>query len=151
VSTGDPKNRAEALRIAFDRSFAEAHHEKQQDEEDFLAVRVATKPYAFRVAEVAGLYVDRTIVPVPTRSPALLGVAGFRGKVVPVYDLRILLRLPAATAPRWLVLLSADGVFGLSFDLFEAHLRGASDAVLQSGVARPLLDAASIRAQITKE
>ncbi len=86
--------RAAELRDAFDRVFAEAHPPAPPPSEDLLAIRIASEPYALRLTEIAGLFADRKITPVAGRVSALLGIAGFRGLIVPVYDLQVLLGCP---------------------------------------------------------
>lgn len=115
--------RAASLRRAFDRAFAERPQKAVVTLEDLLAVRIATDAYAIRLTEINGLFANRKVVPLPSPSPELLGVVGFRGGIVPVYDLRALLGYPRAAAPRWLVLASRPDALGLAFDQFEGHLR----------------------------
>ena len=62
-------------------------------------------PFAFRLAEIAGVAVDRKLTSLPSPVPELLGLAGLRGRLVPVYSLTALLGgTPEGTAGRWLVL-----------------------------------------------
>ncbi len=126
--------KAAELRRAFDLSFAEAPAERLQALDDLLAIRVGAAPYALRLSEVAGLAVDRRITPLPSAVPELLGLAGLRGAIVPVYDLAALLGSAAAAAPRWLAFAAGAGV-ALSFDAFERHLRLGREAVVPAGEA----------------
>lgn len=114
---------AAELQRAFDRSFAEAPRETNVAIFDLLAIEVAGDPYALALSEVAGLSVDRAITPLPTPVPELLGLAGFRATLVPVYDLRALLGYSGRGAPRWIVTLAGEAPLGLAFDRFEAHAR----------------------------
>jgi chemotaxis signal transduction protein len=155
------------LRRDFDRSFAAAPVESEGRFEDLLAIRVGSDPYAVRLREVAGLFVDRTTVPVPGPVAELVGVAGFRGTLVPVYDLRALLGHPSHEPCRWMLLTAAkplrDGstnAVALAFDHFERHLRlpastiagrnakgrtrQGNDIVHAEGIARPLVDLPSL-------
>ena len=61
--------------------------------------------------------------------PELLGLAGSRGALVPVYDLGALLGYPRDGSRRWLVTTAGAVVVGLAFDRFEAHVRVDGDAV----------------------
>jgi purine-binding chemotaxis protein CheW len=106
--------RAVELRLAFDRGFAAPLRIEAAATQDLLAIRVSAEPYAIRLSEITGLFVDRKFTRVPGGNAALLGVAGFRGALVPVYSLRI-----AAAAP-----------VALAFEGFEGHLRAAGDAIL---------------------
>lgn len=115
--------RAAELRRAFDRSFAEAPGVASAPLEDLITVRIGGDGYALLLAECAGLFADRKVTRLPTRVPALLGLAGFRGALVPVYDLRVLLGYPGGHVPRWLVTTARSTGVALAFDAFEAHVR----------------------------
>jgi chemotaxis signal transduction protein len=159
-------DRAAELRRAFDLSFAEPPRAGVAAAEDFLAVRLGASPYALRVREISGLVADLKIAPVPTIVPALLGIGGFRGAILPVYDLRALLGHPADTKPRWLAIAAAASV-GLAFDAFEGQLRvhheamvpdGRGDTTMRhvrevvqlEGLAWPLVSVASVLEAITR-
>lgn len=114
--------RARELRAAFDRSFAAAPAGRATAGEAFLAIRVADDNYALRLTEISGLHVDKKVVPLPSACAELLGIASFRGALVPVYDLRVLLAYPAASVPRWMVLLAAERPLGIAFDGFDGYL-----------------------------
>jgi purine-binding chemotaxis protein CheW len=121
-------SRARVLRAGFDRSFAEPARIDATVEESLLAVRVGDEVFAIRLAEIAGLHAGKKVTRVPGADPALLGIAGFRGAIRPVYSLAALLGLPARPSPRWLVITAAAPV-ALAFDVFEQHLRVAPDAI----------------------
>lgn len=128
--------RVEMLREAFDRSFAQPPVLEAARTEDLLAIRVAGNPYALRVAEIAGLFADKAVVPVPSAVPELLGVSGLRGAIVPVYDLAVLLGYPAQAAPRWLVLARSREPVALAFDAMEAQLAvSPQDVIFEVGDA----------------
>ncbi len=76
-------------------SFAEAPRGDVETTCDLLTIRVGGDAYALRLAEVGGLFVDRVVTPLPTLVPELVGIAGFRAALVPVYDLRAPARIPA--------------------------------------------------------
>jgi chemotaxis signal transduction protein len=122
-------SRAIELRLAFDRSFSEPIRYDSIPTEDFLVIRVGSEPYAIRLAEIAGLSVNKEITPLHRRSIALLGLAGFRGTLVPIYDLHALIGYPMTEAPRWLVIASAASV-AFAFAAFDGHLRVSRDAVI---------------------
>jgi len=121
--------RAAELRTAFDRSFAAPVRADVAAKHDLLAIRIGAEPFAMRLSEVAGLFADRSITPVPGRHAALLGIAGFRGTVVPVYSLQRLLGHSGADTPRWLVIAAAAPV-AFAFDAFEGHLRVTAAAIV---------------------
>jgi len=129
VATG-LAGRADQLRSDFDHSFAVARRPDGTARHDLIAIRVGVEPFAVRLAEVSGLFADRKITCVPGSHSALLGIAGFRGAVVPIYSLNVLLNKSGTQAPRWLVIAAAASV-ALAFDAFEGHLRAAADAILK--------------------
>jgi chemotaxis signal transduction protein len=124
-------DRTAALRYAFDRSFAAPLRINLVSTLDLLAIRVEAEPYAMRLSDIAGLFADRSITAVPTGNPALLGLAGFRGAVVPVYGLGRLLGHSEATTqtPRWLIIAAATPV-AFAFDVFDGHQRATAEAIV---------------------
>ncbi len=119
---------AAELRQHFDQTFAEPRLGAAVLQ-DVLAVQIAGHRYAILLAEIAGLFADRAITPLPTRRGEVLGLAGFRGVFVPVFDLAALLGHPPASAPRWLVVARGASV-GLAFAHFERHLRVPQTAIV---------------------
>jgi purine-binding chemotaxis protein CheW len=131
--------RAAELRDAFDRSFAEPLPPGPPPLVDFLAIRLGPEPYALRLGEIAGLYTDRKVTPVPGSAGALLGIAGFRGAIVPVYDLPRLLGHPAARTARRLVLAAGD-MAAFAFAEQEGQLRLPPETIVvrqSDGLPRP--------------
>jgi chemotaxis signal transduction protein len=155
--------RATELREAFDRGFAEPVRPPAERTSDFLSIRIGAEACALRLAEIASLHADKKITKLPESDTALLGIAGFRGVILPVYSLPGLLGQAAEDAPRWLVVASITPV-ALAFDGFEGHLRVASDTVLPHQIAgrhayardyvrtgsliRPVIDLAAVLAAI---
>jgi purine-binding chemotaxis protein CheW len=127
-----PMTRAEELRLAFDRTFAELPSIDTAMKEDLLAIRLGAAAYALRLSEIGGVFADKKITRVPAPNPALLGIASFRGAIMPVYDLHMLLGFPPGAAIRWLVTISIAPV-ALAFESFEGHLRIAHDAIAPQG------------------
>jgi purine-binding chemotaxis protein CheW len=121
-STSAIAGRAAELRRAFDRSFAEPVRADAAPDIELLAIEVGAQAYAVRLSAITGLFADKKITRVPGGAAALLGVAGFRGALVPVYDLKVLIAEPSSRTPRWLVIAQAAPV-GLAFDAFRAQLR----------------------------
>ncbi len=126
------EEKAAELKRAFDRSFAEAPATERPSLEDFLAIRVGPDPYAVPLAAISGLYADRTVTRLPSPVTESLGIAGFRGSIVAVYDLRVILGYPTGETPRWLMV-AAETPVGLAFDGFEAYLRFPLRAKAQAG------------------
>jgi purine-binding chemotaxis protein CheW len=159
---------AAGLRREFDQAFALAASTQKVQGSHLLAIRIDGNPYALAVAEIAGLQVDRSITPVPTTIAGLLGIAGIRGELVPVYSLAALLGYrPPARAPRWLALCGGAQPFGLAFDDFERHLNvGAAQVATTDSVnnkaehiravahaeegSRPIISIPSIAAEIAR-
>jgi purine-binding chemotaxis protein CheW len=129
-------DRAEDLRRAFDRSFAEEVRRDVVQTDDFLGVRIGSEPYALRLSEIAGLYVDRAVTRLPSGAPALLGFASFRGSIAPVYDLHLLLGRASAMTPRWLVAARGSSV-AFAFEMFERHLRVPRAGLVAHGDSQP--------------
>jgi len=112
------------LRESFDQSFAIAPVVEGDGLEDILAVRIAGDPYGLRMREIRGLVATRRVVPVPSRRPELLGVAGHRGAVVTVYSLAALLGYPVDVAPTpWLALVGESEPLGFGFAAFDGFFR----------------------------
>ena len=108
---------------AFDRAFAAPLRADAAAKHDLLAIRVGARTLRHALSEIAGLFADRKITRVPGSNAALLGIAGFRGAIVPVYSLPDAARaFRQRSAPRWLVIAAAAPV-ALAFDAFEGHLR----------------------------
>jgi purine-binding chemotaxis protein CheW len=132
----DDLDRAASLRAAFDRGFAEPAAVAGRAE-GFLAIRAGEHSRAVRLAEVAAIHADRRIVPLPSPSPSLLGLAGFRGAILPVYDLCALLGTSSPAPPRWLIVAAAAAV-AFAFDAFDGHLTAPDPRTIVA--LGPLLD-----------
>lgn len=139
-------DRAAELRQSFDRSFALEPAAHATAWEDLLALGVGPAHFAVRLAEVAGLTACREVTALPEAPPELLGLAGLRGALVPVYDLAALLGL-VATAPRWLAL-ATGGKVALAFDAVEGHHRVSPQTIVpaepRQGHVHEVLQAGSI-------
>ena len=160
---------AAKLRTTFDASFAAPQATGAGAHVDVLAIRVTGDGYALRLSEVRAVHAERHLTPVPSPHPALLGLVGVRGLVVPIYDLRLLLGYGAGPAPRWLALARAASPIGFAFEAFEAHWRLPLSAVVTetAGVGhgnrfapgsvktdtgpRPLLHLPSLIESVTKQ
>jgi chemotaxis signal transduction protein len=147
--------RAAELRREFDRSFAEPPSAEKSVTHDLLAIRLDEQHFALHLSDIAGVFADKKITPVPGASGSLLGIAGFRGVIAPVYDLQRLLGGPAVRNPRWLVM-AASASAGFAFAAFDGQLRvptssvrpqqnsdtqGLTGGVVQhDGVLRPIIE-----------
>ena len=118
------ESQAAELRQAFDLSFALPPPQASQEVEDFLTIRVAGNPYAIPLRDIAGMVAGRKAVPVPAVALHLLGLAGIRGGVVPVFGLASILgygQVPGSL--RWMILCGAEEPIALAFSDFEGYLR----------------------------
>ena len=121
--------RAADLREAVDRSFAQERRRDLTVMQSLLAFSLAGEPYAMRLSEISSVVSGRPITAVPDAGVALLGFAGFRGTIVPVYDLHVLLGRAPCETPRWLAMAASAPVV-LAFETFDGHLRVTPDAVM---------------------
>lgn len=139
MSTGDELSPVVRLRREFDEGFAQPARIGGIATQDLLAIRVGGDSYAVRLGQVVGLVPKQKIVALPSPIPELLGVAGLRGGVVPIYSLGALLgyRASAEIQP-WTILIGPELV-GLAFEKFEGHLRvsPADLATEHGGGSRP--------------
>jgi len=125
----DLGERAAALRRAFDQGFAEPARPNAEASEDFLAIVVGSESYALRLVEIAGLFSGKKITRLPGRRSGLLGIAGFRGTILPVYGLQNLFGAGPETPPRWLAVAAAAPV-ALAFEGLEGQLRVTREAIV---------------------
>jgi chemotaxis signal transduction protein len=161
-------DRLAEMRRAFDLSFTRTPPARD-DAVDLLAITVGADLLAVNLSDVAGLVADRAVTPLPGAPPALMGVAGLRGHLIPVYDLATVLgargREPTAR-PRWMILVAGSPALAVAVDGVDAHLRVSRDVIAApvstDGVhgrhaaamahttagPRPLLDMVAVRATI---
>jgi purine-binding chemotaxis protein CheW len=167
------ERRLAELREEFDRSFADPPRSAVAGHDDLLAIRAGGVRYALRLTQAAGLFPDRPVTRLPGPLGALLGVAGFRGAIVPVYDLAAVLgtggtpgrRTDDEHGPRWLVLAAGQPAVALAFAELDGHLRIPSDGLVEEvaghgphgclrgivplpGGARPIVDVPAVRAAV---
>jgi purine-binding chemotaxis protein CheW len=98
-----------------------------------LASRAGDRPYAMRLAQMSGLFPDQSVTPLPGPQRALLGLAGFGGTTVPVYDLAAMLGHPLPERPRWLVLAEGAPPLAFAFHRLDGHVRVPSSAIVTEG------------------
>jgi chemotaxis signal transduction protein len=123
------KARAADLRREFDQGFAAAVAAALRNEVNLLAISLAEMPYALNLADIGSVYANKKITPIPAKAPGLLGIAGFRGVILPVYDLSVMLGLPRIERPRWFaVVAKADLV--VAFETFDGYLRVPAQDVI---------------------
>ena len=121
--------KAAQLRATFDRAFAVEPETGTFDTIDLLAISLSGAPYALPLTAVSSLHAHKKITRIPVQATGLLGVAGFRGVILPVYDLGALIGAPAAATPHWLAMMAKEGV-AIAFETFDGHLRLPKDALV---------------------
>lgn len=144
--SADTVGRRDRLREDFDRSFAEPARSHDEEHLELLTIRAGGRPYAIRLSQTSGVHPDRPVTPLPGPQPALLGLAGFAGAVLPVYDLAALLGHPVAEVPRWLVLAAGTPPLGLAFHSLDGHVQAVTgDIIRESGDHAPNRRRGSLR------
>jgi purine-binding chemotaxis protein CheW len=123
------------MRDAFDRTFALPPRDVATATVDLLAVRIGGRPYALRMADLAGLHPALTLTPVPTTTFALRGLAQIGPRIVPAYDLRLLLGHQADESPGCFVM-TAQGEVAMGIDAFERHVRVTPDRIVGRDIAK---------------
>jgi purine-binding chemotaxis protein CheW len=122
--------RVAELRDAFDRSFAMPTGNRAEVRRMFLVLAVGAERYAIALDAILGIEKHRKIVPLPLHAPGLMGLAGFRGQLVPVFSLAALLRAAEATEPSpWLVFCKGPTPMALAFDQFAGSERVAGSDI----------------------
>lgn len=128
-ASGLSADRAKELRRAFDSAFAAPIATSVRETIDLIGIRVGGNAYAVRSTDIAGLHSDVAITPLPGPLPELIGLAGFRGALIPVYDLAALLGYPG-NGGRWMVR-TKDRSVAFAFEELDAHFR-----IDAAGIAR---------------
>jgi purine-binding chemotaxis protein CheW len=165
MTPADVTDRLAGLRADFDRSFAEPARQHDAEYAELLAIHAGGRPYALRLSQASGVHSDRPVTPLPGPQAALLGVAGFSGAIVPVYDLAALLGHPVPERPRWLALASGTPPLALAFHDVDGHVRVPTSVIVEEadgkggrdvlrgmvslpGGIRPIVDLPSARAVV---
>jgi chemotaxis signal transduction protein len=144
------------LRDEFDSTFAAPVAEPTTGSAYYVVLEVAGHAFAAPSSALARVLHGVPIVPVPSASPALLGIAGIRSALVPVFSLRSLLAealsrmaappQPAAATSDWVILCESSGnLLGLAFDRILSYQRVAPDGVFAGPAAAAAHSAAAIR------
>jgi len=163
MKPGAIEERAGALRREFDASFGASVAGDRPRVEDFLMLGVGGDPYALALIEIAGLHRDWRVVPMTSEAPELVGVAGNRGTLVPVYDLGALLGYPSDPVARWIVTVRSPRL-AFAFARFDGHLRASTQAVSTrqggsipmrgtlsvAGLPRPIIDLTAVADAISR-
>jgi len=131
--------RAVEMRRAFDESFAVPSVAGAIDVENVVIIEVGALKLACRIGQVKRFDADRKVVPLAGTEPALVGIAGIRGRLVPVFNLARLLGVASGGASRWLALCGAEDTVALAFDRLVGFVRARRDDVcaLEARVGAP--------------
>ena len=121
--------RADELKRTFDQGFAQVPALSSKNHINLLAISLAGTPYALELKDIAGLYANKKVTRIPARTPGLLGIAGFRGAILPIYDLAALVGLPASEKVRWFAIV-AGAELAVAFDTFDGHVSVPADAIV---------------------
>jgi purine-binding chemotaxis protein CheW len=83
----------------------------------FLTFFLAKEEYGIEILKVQEIIGYMAITPVPRTPEHLRGVINFRGKIIPVVDLRLKLGLPAAEGQNCIIVVRARGLeIGITVD-----------------------------------
>lgn len=160
---GGVADRIAELRGDFDRSFAQPARRHDDEHTELLSIRAGGRPYVLRLSQTAGLYPDRPVTRLPGPLSALLGVAGFGGSIVPVWDLAALLGHAVPDRPRWMVLAAGSPPLALAFHELDGHVQVTADTIIAEGFGardslrgmvslpggtRPIVDVGAARAAV---
>jgi purine-binding chemotaxis protein CheW len=122
--------RAAELREAFDRSFALPLADAPETGQMFLILGVGAERYVMAIDTLLGIEHHRKIVPLPLRAAGLLGLAGFRGQLAPVFSLASLLGSAGGPEmPTWLAFCKGPTPVAIAFDRLEGAVRFAGAEV----------------------
>lgn len=121
----ETSQKARELRRSFERSFGLPRLSAKAASEDLVLIRISGRRYALRMAELRGLHPGCRITPLPSADPALLGIVGIRGQLVPTYSLPALLGGgEQSNETHWLVICGCPGAaLALAFDEFTGSVR----------------------------
>jgi purine-binding chemotaxis protein CheW len=64
--------------------------------------------FAVELSRVREVFALESITPVPDMPPMLVGVANFRGTIVPLADLRLVLEGPSSSTPRYALIVQYE-------------------------------------------
>jgi hypothetical protein len=113
------------MRGTFDAAFGLPRAARATDIEQAVIIEVGAHMVACRIGQITRFEADRKIVPLagPT---GLVGIAGIRGRLIPVYNLAVVLGASATGATRWLALCGGHDMIGLGFERIDrfVHARG---------------------------
>jgi chemotaxis signal transduction protein len=108
---------------------------------DLVTFHLGREAYALPADEVRGVVARQEIVPIPSTPAHLLGITNFRGEILPVFDLKVLLGLAAQPDEPQYLLIARPGAdaAALGCDDCPDILRVAADDIQppRSTIAAP--------------
>jgi chemotaxis signal transduction protein len=127
VSALDPElaRRIAELRAGFDGAFALPPATTGADSIGLLAIGVGAAEFAIRMTELSDVQGARKVVPLPGARPEMLGLAGIRGRLVPVYSLAALLGHAVTQPWTWLAICGTERPIGLTFDELKGYVHAS--------------------------
>jgi chemotaxis signal transduction protein len=153
---------ASELRADFDRAFTRPLSDERESPLNYIACRVGTESLAVSLSELSGLQRRGKIVPLRSPARGLLGVAGVRSRLMPVYRTSTLLGLSGGGQPeKWIAICGTDEPIGLALDELEGYLQASAadrsprahndgsgahlrELLSASGKVRPILHVSSL-------
>lgn len=159
--TNETSATAAKLRLEFDHSFAAPLAATREELVTVLALAIEGNRFVVRSSQIAGIAKSGKIVTVPAQSRALLGLAGIRGELLPVYSLHELLGCATAGNSRWLLLCDAPVRLALAFEEFAGCFKVTAEAfssgdqaglrmVAINGMAHKMIEIPMLTGEITR-
>jgi chemotaxis signal transduction protein len=111
------------LRRAFDQTFAVRPPAPSAAHVDLLALRVAGDPCVVFLRDINGILRATRIASVPGAPADVLGLAGVRGTLVPVFALASLLGHTVQEPARWLLICGTDEPLAFAVAAIDGHFQ----------------------------
>jgi chemotaxis signal transduction protein len=122
AGTNPISQRIVELRHEFDSSFSRPWQSEQVERDSILCFTAEGRRFAAPLTGLQGLAKAGTILPLPSRSPALLGLSVVRARILPVYSIARLMGAPArATEAVWLAVLRGRESVGVALDTLDGY------------------------------
>lgn len=119
----------EALRREFDAAFSVPGKPGQAETIRLFLLRAGGNRYAVRAAQTSGILPRPAITALPGARAELLGIAGVRGRLVPVFSLAALQGDRPVGSERWLLLHDGDEPLAFAAEAFDGQVEVAPDAI----------------------
>ncbi len=124
--------RLKQLRDSFDLTFTMPHPGPAEQGDEFVIAGTGEGYFGLQLNALSGLVKARKIVPLPVRAVGLLGLAGFHGRMIPVFSLSSLLGYGSGTGlPSWCAVCKAEENVGVAFDRFHGSVHVKSGDVYE--------------------